>query len=325
MTQALERARIPLLVVAILVFFTGVVGAVTYDDDDAGVTETTADSTTTIVPSSIAGGAPPAQVSTTVADDPTAPTTTTADGDGGTPTTAGTAPTTTAGTVTSEPQVTSGPPPAATGDPGPSKIPAAGVYTYEIVADSGDGAETSSATTTVELLSGDRTNGRFKTTMERDGEGLISEATGSPDGFVVEKSIVKSAFGDSDECIWDPPFTILPRLAPGVTWSFASTCDTTISGANVTVSISGSGRVTGTEVIPVLGQQREVWVLETTTRTEADVQFGADTFEQDSEETATVRFDPSLGTDVSTKAVTVSSGQQSGTENSTSTLKSYKA
>ena len=317
-----EGPRVSLLVVALLVLLGGIIGVTTYEDDATDESPVAAEGDDDLPPvpdtSDIDFETPNTIVNPAAPADPAdggaepvpgaATSSTTAPAGGAAPTTAAPATTTT---------TASGVTP--TGDPGPASLPAPGTYTYAVTNDDGD----TTRTDTVTRLDGDRSSGTVRIEQTEDGEGLVNVVEGAADGFVVTETSVKSQFGDTDPCEWDPPWTFLGVLAPGATWADESTCETTISGATLVLDVSVTGAVVGTEVTSVLGTPREVWVIEYTLTQEADISFGVQQAEQDSTTTVRALFDPDLGAEVSSTSTIEATGQETFTATSSSTLTTY--
>lgn len=179
----------------------------------------------------------------------------------------------------SEPVVTPAPDPAAVapdGPPAPSvTAPPVGDLRYHDTTTSADGTPSES----------DRTS--RVTDGGSDGGGTVRRvshplATGSGEATAVEtmtwggvgvvgRDVVVRLYGGTLSCDWTPDYVrYAPALAVGVTWRYDTTCTGRVQGgqldgSEVTLRLTGSGRVTGSAPATVGARRVATWTIASTT------------------------------------------------------------
>lgn len=235
--------------VAVVLALIGVVGAVSgaadKSGDDKDVTAIDRTTTTEVTDNTLLPG-----VTVTSTSLLAGPTTTLK---GATTTTAKpgtTATTTVAGGVGDCPAgAAAGPDPAAAITP-----PAVGVYQFVSCTDSSKSADYTIAkgsTADRRLVTQEQAGVEQTTTVQYRGDGSYQESVTLGVGFAVK-------------CDWDPDVLQYPQpLANGKTWTVESKCTITTPQGNVTLRISGSGKVSGRVTTSVGGTAVNAWIVET--------------------------------------------------------------
>lgn len=186
-------------------------------------------------------------------------------------------------------------------------VPRAGTYTYERTTTEGSSSETERSDTVVERLSGDDRAGRVRVAAESPEGRITSEADVSPDGTLVDLSIIDSPLGEI-RCDWEPNWLLVGSYAEGSTWDFDSSCRDEKTGLTVEVEISGTGTVVGHEQVDVNGAVVNAWVIESTTVTDVTVTSPSVNGTQRTESVSRRWVDPAIGMSVREESHSDSSG-----------------
>ena len=225
------------MAVTVIVLVVGLVGAFTVDGDAADTDLATVDRTTTTVGS----------------DESTTTTATLEDS----PAIGGNTATTTSAKATST-TVAIG----SVADPGPSKPPAPGTYTYKFVYAS-DPSRNTDIDQRVETQP-DKDGVQYRKETYPDGQGnkLTNDLSYSPDGVRLLASHIAAQQGNID-CNWTPPIHAFKTpVTVGAKWSTDSKCSTTSNGVQVTVQRKSDYKVTGKSSDIVGTTPVRTWVIE---------------------------------------------------------------
>jgi hypothetical protein len=243
----------------------GVIGALTVDSGGSNVAAISGTSSTTSL-----GGA----TSTTAASTDTTSA-------GGTATTAGRSTATTSGSSKNAPVP----------NPGPTKPPKPGKYTYTVT-NSTEASANGDTDATVEALPDSNGSPRRRETYkDPSGNTLSNDETWASDAVRITVSHITGG-GNSADCTWKPPMLLLALpLAVGKEFDTDSTCTATFQNVPITIHRVSHSKVTGKILDKVGSVSVPAWIIETTGTTSIKTPFGSN----DSTESGTRHFSSDRG------------------------------
>jgi hypothetical protein len=201
--------------------------------------------------------------------------------------------TTVKGATTTTAKATSTVPSAQVPNPGAAKPPAIGTYTYNVTSTGADN-KPSHSTSTIKVATDPNKGsavGRQATQADPSGAEVTYHELWASNGVTMPSVHISSAQASFD-CAWQPPILEFKfPMTTGTTWSFDSTCSSTVQGTKVTLHQTGTVKVTGKALDKIGTVSVPTWILDVNLTSVITSAF----FNQTITTTGTRHFSPERG------------------------------